>query len=490
MGRHARIVVFTLFGCPASAWAHLVNQDVGEFYAGMLHPLTSFEHFLPAVVLGLLAGRKGLQGARWALLFFPAALILGTLFGSGILASPGLSQAANFALIVVLGLLLAAFRNLPLAAVIAGAATTGLILGWRSSMDMANAGVGFKFIPGVGLTGFLLMALISPWVAQGTSTGVRTTMRIAGGLAALAGVYLLGGSFGGEIGRLRAISLPTEDSLTALVRSESLSLPVMAGAFLASTVWGASHALTPGHGKAIVGAYLIGSRGTPLHALYLGLTVTATHTLGIMVLGLVALFASRFLLPEQLTPWLALASGMIVVVIGATLLYQRIVVARKNNRDTHHHTVHVHDDHEHHHNHDHTHGHEDHHEHPHGHDHHHAHHHSHLPPGADGAAVTWRSLLALGVSGGLLPCPAALVLLLTAISIGRTGLGILLVIAFSIGLAAVLTLVGMLFIKGSLLLRGTGAATPLRRYAPGFSALVIIVIGVFITAKAVSQLLE
>jgi ABC-type nickel/cobalt efflux system permease component RcnA len=82
------------------------------------------------------------------------------------------------------------------------------------------------------------------------------------------------------------------------------------------------------------------------------------------------------------------------------------------------------------------------------------------------------------------------VLLLTAISIGRTGLGILLVIAFSIGLAAVLTLVGMLFIKGSLLLRGTGAATPLRRYAPSFSALVIIVIGVFITAKAVSQLLE
>jgi ABC-type nickel/cobalt efflux system permease component RcnA len=303
------------------------------------------------------------------------------------------------------------------------------------------------------------------------------------------GVYLLGGLFGDEIGSLRAIGLPTEDSLTALVRSESLSLPVVAGAFLAATAWGASHALTPGHGKAIVGAYLIGSRGTPLHALYIGLLGTATHTLGVMALGLVALFASRFLLPEQLTPWLALASGMIVVAIGATLLYQRVVAARKNDMDTHHHTVHVHEDHEHHHNHDHTHGHEHRHGHPHGHDHHHAHHHSHLPPGADGAAVTWRSLLALGVSGGLLPCPAALVLLLTTISIGRTGLGILLVIAFSIGLAAVLTLVGMLFIKGSLLLRGTGAATPLKRYAPGFSALVIIIIGVFITAKAVSQLL-
>lgn len=507
MKRITWTVFFTLFLFPASAWAHLVNQDVGEFYAGMLHPLTSVEHFLPAVVLGLLAGRQGLQGARWALLVFPAALILGTWLGSDIMASPALSQAANFALIMVLGLLLATFRNLPLAAVIAGAVMTGLILGWRSSIDMANAGVGFKFIPGVGLTGFLMMALIAPWIAQGTSAGVQKAMRLAGGMAVLAGVYLLGALLGGEIGSLRAIGLPTEDSLTALVRSESLSLPLMAGAFLAATAWGASHALTPGHGKAIVGAYLIGSRGTPLHALYLGLTVTTTHTLGVMALGLVALFASRFLLPEQLTPWLAMVSGLIVIIIGATLFYKRFMTVRKNKTDAHHHTVHTHDDHQHHHGHDHPHGHDHHHDndnhydhdHTHDHEHHHGHSHtryhgdhhthSHLPPGADGAAVTWRSLLALGVSGGLLPCPAALVLLLTAISIGRIGFGILLVIAFSIGLAAVLTLVGMLFIKGSLLLRGFGATNTLRRYAPSFSALVIIVIGVFITAQAASQLL-
>jgi ABC-type nickel/cobalt efflux system permease component RcnA len=95
----------------------------------------------------------------------------------------------------------------------------------------------------------------------------------------------------------------------------------------------------------------------------------------------------------------------------------------------------------------------------------------------------------LGVSGGLIPCPAALVLLLTAISIGRIGFGILLVIAFSFGLAAVLTLVGMLFIKGSLLLHGIGPANTLRRYAPGFSALFIIGIGVFITVEAVAQLM-
>ena len=93
MKRMAWMISSTLFLFPASAWAHLVNQDVGEFYAGMLHPLTSFEHLLPAAVLGLLAGRQGLRGARWALFVFPAALILGTWFGSDILASPGLSQA-------------------------------------------------------------------------------------------------------------------------------------------------------------------------------------------------------------------------------------------------------------------------------------------------------------------------------------------------------------------------------------------------------------
>jgi len=398
-------------------------------------------------------------------------------------------------LIIVLGLLLAAFRNLPLTALIVGTIITGLILGWRSSIDMANAGVSFQFIPGVGLTGFLLIALIAPWIAHGTAPNIRTAMRLAGGLAALAGVYFLGRFFGGEVVGFRAIGLPTEDSLTALVRSESLSLPVILGAFMAATAWGASHALTPGHGKALVGAYLIGSRGTPLHAIYLGLTVTATHTLGVVALGLAALFASQFLLPKQLTPWLSLASGLIVVILGATLFYRRSMAMMKKNKDPHNHMVHTHDHaHDHHHDHDHPHDHDHHHDHDHIHDHEdthdHGHHHthSHLPPGADGAAVTWRSLLALGVSGGLLPCPAALVLLLTAISIGRSGFGILLVIAFSIGLAAVLTSVGMLFIKGSLLVHNFGATNTLRRYAPGFSALFIVVIGAFITVKAVLQL--
>lgn len=498
MKRFTWITCFMLLVFPTSALAHLVNPDVGEFYAGMLHPLTSFEHLLPAVMLGLLAGRQGLQGARWTLAVFPAALLLLTWSGNGLLPSPELSQALNYALIVAIGLLLTVFRNLPLSSVIAVATATGLILGCRSSIDMANAGVSLKFIPGVGLTGFLLIALISPWVAHSASPGLHKAVRLAGGIATVTGIYFFGRFFAGELGGLHTVGLPTEDSLTALVRSENLSLPVLAGAFVTATVWGASHALTPGHGKALVGAYLIGSRGTPLHAVYLGLTVTATHTLGVIGLGVVALLASRFLLPEQLTPWLALASGLIVVIIGATLFYQRFIVMMRKNKHSHYYAAHSHDDHahthDHHHDHDHVHDHNylhDHdHDHVHGHTHDQAHNHSHshLPAGTDGAAVTWRSLLALGVSGGLIPCPAALVLLLTAISIGRIGFGILLVIAFSFGLAAVLMAVGMLFIKGSLLLHGIGPASTLRRYAPGFSALFIIGIGLFITFGAITQI--
>ena len=104
-----------------------------------------------------------------------------------------------------------------------------------------------------------------------------------------------------------------------------------------------------------------------------------------------------------------------------------------------------------------------------------------MPPGADGAAVTWRSLLGLGIAGGLLPCPAALILLLTAISLNRVGLGLLLVFAFSVGLAVVLMVVGLLFIKGSRLLPESPWVVAASRYLPAVSALVIFIVGLFIT---------
>lgn len=272
------------------------------------------------------------------------------------------------------------------------------------------------------------------------------------------------------------------NGLLEVLRHGELAAPVVLAAFAAAAAWGAAHALTPGHGKALVAAYLVGSRSTPRHALFLGLTVTATHTLGVFALGAVALFASRYVLPEQLGPWLELASGGIVLAMGVALLASRARRALAPADGGHGHDVHAHP-----HSHHHQHG-----DHHHQNDHHHPHDHqdghSHLPPDAGGAPVTRRALLGLGISGGLVPCPAALVLLLAAVSVDRTAFGMALVLVFSAGLAAVLTAVGLLFVRGSRLLQRLPRAPSLTRVLPVASAAVILVIGAWLTAAAVDHL--
>ena len=96
---------------------------------------------------------------------------------------------------------------------------------------------------------------------------------------------------------------------------------------LAAFGWGALHALSPGHGKAMVAAYLVGTRGTPRDAVALGGIVTVTHTIGVFALGLVTLALSAYVLPEQLYPWLNLASGLLVVVVGVAVLRSRVARA-------------------------------------------------------------------------------------------------------------------------------------------------------------------
>ena len=123
----------------------------------------------------------------------------------------------------------------------------------------------------------------------------------------------VGTSFGGVTGRV-----------DELVSVERLSAAVIAISMMASFFWGAAHALTPGHGKAVVAAYLIGARGTARHAAILGMTVTLTHTAGVFVLGAVTLYLSRYILPEVLYPWLSVASGLLVVLIGLVLLYRNL----------------------------------------------------------------------------------------------------------------------------------------------------------------------
>jgi nickel/cobalt transporter (NicO) family protein len=234
------------------------------------------------------------------------------------------------------------------------------------------------------------------------------------------------------------ISPQANDQLAALIASRELTPASIAIALLLALLLGAGHALTPGHGKTVVAAYLVGARGTPKHAIFLGLTTTVTHTAGVFLLGLVTLAISQYILPEQLYPWLELISGVMVVVIGVTLLRSRLALLRPNRSDQ-----------------DHAHGGWLDVGHVHGPD---THTHDYEEKLADWAAgkpsvparpspsVSWKSLLALGVSGGLIPCPSALIVLLGAIALGRIAFGMLLILAFSIGLAAVLTGLGLLLV--------------------------------------------
>ncbi|MCI0397090.1 MAG: sulfite exporter TauE/SafE family protein [Chloroflexi bacterium] len=278
----------------------------------------------------------------------------------------------------------------------------------------------------------------------------------------------------------------SQDRFAELIRLPLLGPGALLLALLAAFGWGAAHAFTPGHGKTIVAAYLVGSRGTARHALFLGLTTTITHTLGVFVLGFVVLFASRFILPETLYPWLGVVSGILVVSIGLSLFGQRLrhSLQPASAQSSHHHSHgpgHFHPPH------DHTHDHH-HHDHHHPHDHHHHAHdygHSHLPP--ETGPVTWRSLLALGISGGLLPCPSALVMMLGAIALQRVGLGLALILAFSVGLASVLTAVGIVMVYAGRLFERIPVSpgrSHLARAVPVFSALVITIAGIGITLRA------
>jgi len=297
------------------------------------------------------------------------------------------------------------------------------------------------------------------------------------------------------------------DTFTQLITLENLTLPTILFALLISFIWGAMHAMTPGHGKTIVGAYLVGSRGTIKHAVYLGLTTTVTHTLGVFALGLITLFAAQFIVPEKLFPWLSLLSGLFVVGIGVNLMISRFKssdaaswlgklkadltksrgltspVLQYEHAEAvgHQHKFVVGSSQEHFHSHDHA--------HPHSHDHDHTHaDHSHLPPGAEGEPVTWRSLLALGISGGLLPCPSALVVLLGAIALNRIGFGLILVLAFSLGLAGALTAIGMMFIYAGRLFNRFPVQGKIIRFLPVLSALFVSAIGVGIAIKALKEI--
>jgi nickel/cobalt exporter len=232
---------------------------------------------------------------------------------------------------------------------------------------------------------------------------------------------------------------------------------------LAAFGWGALHALSPGHGKAMVAAYLIGTRGTAKHALALGATVTVTHTIGVFALGLVTLLLSQYILPEDLYPWLNLASGLLVVIVGVGVLRARVHAARRERA------------------HGHAHGHGHGHGHAHGHGHGHGHHHHHHDLG-------WKGIVGMGAAAGLIPCPSALVVLLGAIAQQQVALGLLLIVAFSAGLAMTLTALGLAVVYGRRAIARFSIPAAATSALPALSAVMIVGVGFVLTAQAIPQL--
>src|SRR6516225_1711066 len=263
---------------------------------------------------------------------------------------------------------------------------------------------------------------------------------------------------------------------TELIASRQLGLGIIVLAGIIAAGLGALHALEPGHGKTIVAAYLVGSRGTASQAMFLGLIVTASHTAGVYLLGAITLWAQRYIVPERVYPILGMLSGLIIAGLGFYLFLQRYIGVAVGLSHTHAGFAHSHTsllgfsnsaeegetrDH-----------------------------------GAEIKAVTekadrmgkhvpLRELLALGITGGIVPCPAALVVLLSAVALHRIGFGLFLILSFSLGLAAVLMVMGLLMVFARNFMSRFRNEGPLFiRWLPMASAVVMSVLGFGIAAKA------
>ncbi|RII26423.1 MAG: hypothetical protein CXR31_10695 [Geobacter sp.] len=296
----------------------------------------------------------------------------------------------------------------------------------------------------------------------------------------------------------------------------------MFGIYIAAFFLGAAHSLEPGHGKTVVAAYLVGSRGRNIDAIILGLVVTFTHSFSIILLGLLAKFSARYLTEQEVHAYLGIVASLIILGIGLWMLRQRWVCMRdparahdhfhlfghshshhgdnhNQNHDHGHDHDHPHDhphthddsdhDHDHHghgndHGHDHSHGGHDHGDaHAHSHNHHgHGHHH----PAGDKPLGPF-GLIMLGISGGIIPCPAALAILLASVSVGQVAKGLVMVLVFSLGLAASLVAIGLAVVNG---VKATKRFLDTERYAPKIafaSALIVTLIGIVTMYTSISH---
>jgi len=304
-------------------------------------------------------------------------------------------------------------------------------VGWHAVVPVAGRGTAVRSDvpasdPTDGLRRYPQDVLSSPADVRAATLAVRPG---AGTLAAPDGAYS------------EKVAATREDPLSRAFGDAAAGKGVLVLLLLTAFAWGALHALSPGHGKAMVAAYLVGARGTARHAVALGATVTITHTAGVFALGLVALGLSEYVLPEDLYPWLNLVSGLLVVGVGAFVL-------RKNLRRHRHH-----------------------------------HHHHHHPE-----RLSWRGILAMGAAAGLIPCPSALVVLLGAVAQGQIALGMLMIVAFSLGLAMTLTGLGLAVVRAGRVLARLDLPGRVVGVLPAVSALLIVGVGLVLTAQALPRL--
>lgn len=291
---------------------------------------------------------------------------------------------------------------------------------------------------------------------------------------------------------------PAPQPANSIVRSTLLSdmfaNPRQTPLFILLTIFaafglGALHAIEPGHGKALLAVTLVGARATAQQAVILGASLTFAHTIGVILLGIALFFLASFV-SETIYPWITLVSGIGIVIIGARSLsrYMRTRASANSHAHSHAHPkAHAHD-HTHEHAHDHVHGAEV------GHDHHHhapgkpahEHHaqesqahgpggHSHAIPGEE--PINFRGAVWAAMSGGIAPCPAAIVVMLAALRLHKLGYGLLLIVIFSLGLATVLIALGIAVVHGASWLSKRSGFDRFVRYGPLASAGIICIIG-------------
>ncbi|HYL40705.1 MAG TPA: hypothetical protein VET90_05290 [Candidatus Binatus sp.] len=353
------------------------------------------------------------------------------------------------------------------------------------SRPLSMASIAFSATPGGPALG--------PWRAPDAMPlpGANVTLLGPAPDTGGAGADSLVGSIPGGVG--------TELSSFVAIGGQDLNPLVVLGSLLVALVLGAVHAASPGHGKTIMAAYLVGTRGTARQALGLGLAVTVSHTLGVLILALITLAAASTIPPERLYPVLGVTSSVLVVAIGGRLLVSRartvLAARRAPGADDHDHQHGPHDEPGHGHGHSHdgsapSHQGEGGPSAAAGHEHSHGHPHDHAPAGEGG--VSWRSLIALGLSGGLVPSASALILLLASIAAGRVAYGVVLVVAFGAGMAVVLGGLGLLLVHASrLAVRLPGGQHIWARWA-GVQVVVaalVVVLGIALTTQALTQVL-